>query len=52
MTDAGILAYGGGSAAGSGGSFALTNYSSSAPAGDFAAPAGATIVTIPGVPTP
>ena len=52
VTDTGILAYGGGSGAGSGGSFALTSYSSSAPAGDFAVPAGATVVTIPGVPTP
>jgi len=52
VTDAGILAYGGGTAAGAGGSFALTSYSSSAPAGDFALPAGATVMTIPRVATP
>ncbi len=48
VTKQGILAY---VSSNSGGSFALTSYSSSPPASDFALPAGATVETIPtGVP--
>jgi hypothetical protein len=43
VTDQGVLAYEGSNS----GSFTLTSYSSSAPASDFALPAGATVVTIP-----
>ncbi|HVC71586.1 MAG TPA: hypothetical protein VNC61_15130 [Acidimicrobiales bacterium] len=43
VTKQGILAYAGSDAS----SFTLTSYSSSPPAGDFALPSGATVVTIP-----
>jgi hypothetical protein len=43
ITKQGLLAY----ASSPGGSLALTSFSSSAPASDFALPAGATIMTIP-----
>jgi hypothetical protein len=48
VTKQGLLAY----ASSTGGSFSLTSYSSSAPASDFALPAGATIMTIPSGTTP
>ncbi len=45
VTDSGVLAYAGGSGAKSYGSLSLSSYSTSAPASDFAIPAGATVVT-------
>ncbi len=48
VTKQGILAY----VSSNGGTFSLTSYSSSPPAGDFAIPAGATVDTIPaGIPS-
>ena len=45
ITQSGVLAYAGGSTATGGGALTLTAYSTSASAGDFALPAGATVVT-------
>ncbi len=44
-TDSGVLAYAGGSGSKGYGSLTLTSYSTTAPASDFALPAGATVVT-------